>query len=223
MRELTAGLHAMLGAMEKARSDMGRSGEDFAQRMTEAAENLTSRLVADAGQNLGQQSDRSRETVEQMLSSLREIFDQASKQIDANLAASAEGASSKLSEAMDRVLGQLQGQVQALHGSLEGFQARSSALVDETPAPRRRSTGEERRRHRGHINSPRCDPGGRLGGSDGGNSQAGRGFLIRAPNVVRLARSAGPCDRSGDHSPGRGKPRNSLASPLKRSEVRLSP
>ncbi len=33
MRELTAGLHAMLGAMEKARSDMGQSGEDFAQRM----------------------------------------------------------------------------------------------------------------------------------------------------------------------------------------------
>jgi methyl-accepting chemotaxis protein len=33
---------------------------------------------------------------------------------------------------MDRVLGQLQGQVQALHGSLEAFQASSSTLVDET-------------------------------------------------------------------------------------------
>ena len=131
MRELTAGLHAMLGAMEKARSDVGQSGEDFAKRMAEAAENL-SRLVAEAGQNLGQQSNRSRETVEQMLASLREIFDQATKQIDANLAASAEGASSKLSEAMDRVLGQLQGQVQALNGSLEGFQASSTALADET-------------------------------------------------------------------------------------------
>ena len=110
MRELTAGLHAMLGAMEKARSDVGQSGEDFAKRMQRPLRTFH-RLVAEAGQNLGQQSNRSRETVEQMLASLREIFDQATKQIDANLAASAEGASSKLSEAMDRVLGQLQGEL----------------------------------------------------------------------------------------------------------------
>ena len=130
MRELTAGLHAMLGAMEKARSDVGQSGEDFAKRMAEAAENL-SRLVAEAGQNLGQQSNRSRETVEQMLGSLLEIFDQATKQIDATLAASAEGASSKLSEAMDRVLGYCRDRFK-LEREPRGFQASSTALADET-------------------------------------------------------------------------------------------
>jgi methyl-accepting chemotaxis protein len=131
MRELTAGLHAMLAALEKARSDMGRSGEDFAERMTQAAENL-SRLVAEAGRNLGQQSESSRETVEQMLASLREMFDQASNKIEENLSASAEGASSKLSETMDRVLERLESQVHSLHGSFAEFQETSSALVEQT-------------------------------------------------------------------------------------------
>lgn len=131
MRELTNGLHAMLGAMEKVRSDMGRSGDDFSQKMTEAAENLN-RLVAEAGRQLGAQSQTSRETLEQMLASLREIFEQATKQIDDNLKGAAEGASTKLTEAMDRVLDKLEGNVGGLSERFQGFNEQAASYLDAT-------------------------------------------------------------------------------------------
>lgn len=131
MRELTNGLHAMLGAMEKVRSDMGRSGDDFSQKMTDAAENLN-RLVAEAGRQLGAQSQTSRETLEQMLASLREIFEQATKQIDVNLKGAAEGASTKLTEAMDRVLDKLEGNVGGLNKRFQGFNEQAASYIDET-------------------------------------------------------------------------------------------
>ena len=131
MRELTNGLHAMLGAMEKVRADMGRSGDDFAQKMTEAAENLN-RLVAEAGRQLGTQSQTSRETLEQMLASLKAIFEQATKQIDDNLKGAAEGASSKLAEAMDRVLEKLEGNVGGLSERFQGFNEQAASYLNET-------------------------------------------------------------------------------------------
>lgn len=131
MRELTNGLHAMLGAMEKVRSDMGRSGDDFSQKMTEAAENLN-RLVAEAGRQLGAQSQTSRETLEQMLASLKEIFETATKQIDDNLKDAAEGASIKLTEAMDRVLDKLEGNVGGLSERFQGFNEQAASYIDAT-------------------------------------------------------------------------------------------
>jgi len=120
LRELTNSLQKVVAAMEAVRNDMGRSGQDFATRLSEAAENLN-RLVAEAGRNLGQQSETSRQTPEQMVVSLQKIFDQATRQVDSNLASAAEGASSKLTQAMDRVLSKPEGQVNGLEASFGGL------------------------------------------------------------------------------------------------------
>ena len=76
--------------METVRSDMGRSGEEFAAKLGDAAQNLN-RVGVDAGDNLSRQSEISRQTLEQMLFSLRTIFDQANAQINTNLSSAADG------------------------------------------------------------------------------------------------------------------------------------
>ena len=81
LRELGGSLQAVLKAMETVRSDMGRSGEEFAAKLGDAAQNLN-RVGVDAGDNLSRQSEISRQTLEQMLFSLRTIFDQANAQIN---------------------------------------------------------------------------------------------------------------------------------------------
>ena len=141
LRELGGSLQAVLKAMETVRSDMGRSGEAFAAKLSDAAQNLN-RVVVDAGDNLSRQSEISRQTLEQMLSSLRTIFEQANVQINTNLSSAAEGASSKLVEAMDRVLTKLEGQVTGLERSFGGF--RESATEQLAEAGRQMSEAQER-------------------------------------------------------------------------------
>jgi gas vesicle protein len=133
LRELATSLKAMQGNLEKVRADLSCTGEDFARQMSHAAENLN-RLVGEAGRNLGQQSDRSRETMEVMLGSLREIFDRASSKIDENLAGAAEAASGRLEQAMERVLGQMEGQVAGLRETFGGFQASTATYLEDTRA-----------------------------------------------------------------------------------------
>jgi hypothetical protein len=133
LRELATSLKTMQGSLEKVRTDLSGTGEDFARQMSNAAENLN-RLVGEAGRNLGQQSDRSRETMEVMLGSLREVFEQASRKIDENLASAAEGASGRLEQAMERVLGQMEAQVSGLRDTFGGFQESAASYVEETRA-----------------------------------------------------------------------------------------
>ena len=141
LRELGGSLHAVLKAMETVRSDMGRSGEEFAAKLGDAAQNLN-RAVIDAGDNLSRQSEISRQTLEQMLSSLRTIFDQANVQINTNLSSAAEGASSKLVDAMDRVLAKLEGQVSGLERSFGGFREAATGQLAE--AGRQMTEAQER-------------------------------------------------------------------------------
>ena len=131
LRELTGSLQGVLKAMEGVRSDMSRSGEDFAARLGEAAQNLN-RLVVDAGDNLSRQSEASRQALEQTLSSIRMAFDQAHTQVHDNLSSAAEGASSKLADAMDRVLAKLEGSVTGLEQSFGGFREATSERLAET-------------------------------------------------------------------------------------------
>lgn len=120
LRELAGSLQGVLKTMETVRSDMGRSGEEFAAKLGEAAQNLN-RLIVEAGENLGKQSEISRQTLEQTLISLRAIFDQTSAKINTNLSSAAEGASSKLTELMERVLSKLELQISGLERSFGGF------------------------------------------------------------------------------------------------------
>ncbi len=130
LREVTKGLQTVVAAMGTARNDMGRSGEYFASRISEAAENLN-RLVVEAGRSLGQQSEKSRQTLEQMVVSMREHFDQTTRQVDSDLASTAEGASSKLTQVMDRVLAKLEDQFTRLDDRFGGFKETAAGHVDD--------------------------------------------------------------------------------------------
>ena len=141
LREVGGSLQSVLKAMETVRSDMGRSGEEFAAKLGDAAQNLN-RVVVDAGDNLSRQSEISRQTLEQMLSSLRTIFEQANVQVNTNLSSAAEGASSKLVDAMDRVLTKLEGQVTGLERSFGGFRETATGQLAE--AGRQMSEAQER-------------------------------------------------------------------------------
>lgn len=131
MRELANSLHALLPAMEKVRADMGRSGDDFSQKTTDAAENLK-RLVAEAGQQLGAQSQTSRETLGEMLASLQTVFQQATNQIDSNLKWAAEGASTKLTEAMEKILQGMENHISSANERFEEASKKASEYFEAT-------------------------------------------------------------------------------------------
>jgi hypothetical protein len=133
LRELATSLKTMQGSLEKVRTGLAVTGVDFSRQMSNAAENL-SRFVGEAGRSLGQQSDRSLETMEAMLASLREAFDTATHKIDENLAGAAEGASGRLEQAMGRVLGQMEGKVSGLGETLGGFQKSAATYLEDTRA-----------------------------------------------------------------------------------------
>ncbi len=77
-----------------------------------------------------------------MLSSLRTVFEQANVQINTNLSSAAEGASSKLVDAMDRVLTKLETQVTGLERSFGGFREAATGQLAE--AGRQMSEAQER-------------------------------------------------------------------------------
>ncbi|NLH83545.1 MAG: anti-phage defense protein ZorA, partial [Phyllobacteriaceae bacterium] len=95
MREVTAGLKAVLAAVETVRDDMGGSSADFARRMTAASDNLE-RVMTEAAQRLGGQSETNRESLGRMSAALEEIFDRASRRVDETLSGAADGASGRL-------------------------------------------------------------------------------------------------------------------------------
>ena len=59
------------------------------------------------------------------------FFDQATRQVDSNLASAAEEASSKLAQAMDRVLAKLEGQVNGLEQSFGGFKEAAAGHIED--------------------------------------------------------------------------------------------
>jgi hypothetical protein len=131
LRELAGTLQAMQGALLEAQRGIHGSGEDFGRRMSEAAENLN-RLVSEAGDRLGASSEQSRAAFVDVVAALRETMEQANRKIDEDLGRAAAGASSRVEEAMGRVLERLEGQVSAFSSGLGGFQQGMARQLDET-------------------------------------------------------------------------------------------
>jgi hypothetical protein len=69
--ELTVTLQTMRGALLEAQGGIGRTGDDFGRRMTEAAENLN-RLVSEASGRLNESSEQSRNALMDVVGALRE-------------------------------------------------------------------------------------------------------------------------------------------------------
>jgi hypothetical protein len=130
LRDLSATLQSIQGALEQTRSGLSGSGEEFARHMSGAAENLN-RLVLEAGQSLGRSSEQNRETLEQVVASLQATFETANARVERELANAASGASDRLESSMSRVLAGLEAQVSSLQQTLGGFQDGATKLVDD--------------------------------------------------------------------------------------------
>ncbi|WP_316225047.1 anti-phage ZorAB system protein ZorA [Bradyrhizobium sp. SZCCHNR1082] len=133
LRELTKTLQTMQGALIEAQGGIGRTGEDFGRRMTEAAENLN-RLVSDAGGRMNESSEQSRNALMDVVGALRETFERANQKVDEQLGQAALGASAKIEDAMLRVMGKLEGQVESFRGGLDSYQQDMSKRLNETNA-----------------------------------------------------------------------------------------
>lgn len=131
MRGLQDSLREIQASLARTHESMQGSGEDFARRLTEAAENL-SRLVADAGTRLEGSADQSRQALAELMASFGQTIEAANARIDAELGSAAAGASSRLEEAMGRVLERLQEQVGGLANSLWEFQSTATARAEQT-------------------------------------------------------------------------------------------
>lgn len=130
LRDLSATLQSLQGALEQTRSGLSGSGEEFARHMSGAAENLN-RLVLEAGQSLGRSSEQNRETLEQVVASLQATFETANARVERELANAASGASDRLESSMSRVLAGLEAQVSSLQQTLGGFQTGATKFIDD--------------------------------------------------------------------------------------------
>ncbi|MDB5539553.1 MAG: hypothetical protein JWQ89_1280 [Devosia sp.] len=130
LRELGETLKQMQLTLSETKRGLEGTGEDFARRMSEAAENLN-KLVRDAGRSLEGSAEQNRAGLEEVVSALRETFEKANSRLDADLGNAASGASSKVEEAMGRVMVRLEEQLGALMSGLEGFQASSISNITE--------------------------------------------------------------------------------------------
>src|SRR5690606_37654077 len=117
--------------LQETQRGLHGTGEDFGRRMSEAAENLN-RLIVDAGEKLGDGSEKSRAALLEVVASLRETFEQANRKVDEDLGRAAAGASARVEDAMGRVLGRLESQVGAFSAGVDNFQESTARGLEET-------------------------------------------------------------------------------------------
>jgi hypothetical protein len=121
MRELAATLKQLQMSIVEMQGGLRGSGNDFSDKLGEAAANLN-RMVERAGQSFEQSSVQGRDALVAVVNSLKETLERANGELDANLGAAANGASSKLEAAMGVILGKLEGQVSQISNAVGDFQ-----------------------------------------------------------------------------------------------------
>ncbi|MGV8856105.1 MAG: anti-phage ZorAB system protein ZorA, partial [Devosia sp.] len=102
LRQLGETLAKMHTTLEATQKGLHGTGEEFATRMSEAA------------------------------NALRETFDRANTKLDSDLGAAASGASAKVEDAMGRVMERLEGQVGTLMAGLAAFGTSNAANLNDT-------------------------------------------------------------------------------------------
>lgn len=117
LRQLAETLGAMQATLADMQTGVRGSGEDFARRMSEAAENLN-RLVSDAARSMDDGASRNRDGLAEILAAMKATFDKASEQVDMELGRAAGGASERIEATMGRVMEKLENQVSTLTGSM---------------------------------------------------------------------------------------------------------
>lgn len=110
MRELATTLKQLQMSMLEIQGGLRGSGDDFAAKLSEAADNLN-RMVERAGQSFETSSSQGRDALAAVVENLRQTIDKANTEMDVALSAAASGASVKLEEAMGTVMGKLDEQI----------------------------------------------------------------------------------------------------------------
>lgn len=120
LRELAETLKAMQVTLAETQNGVKGSGEDFARRMSESAENLN-RMVSEAASTLGAGASQNRDDLTEIMAAMKATFENANAQIETDLGNAAGGASSRIEEAMGRVLEKLEGQVGNVSNNMASF------------------------------------------------------------------------------------------------------
>ncbi|RCW87566.1 anti-phage ZorAB system protein ZorA [Phyllobacterium bourgognense] len=102
LKKLGETLAQMQKTLETTQKGLHGTGEEFATRMAEAAD------------------------------ALRQTFDRANVKLDADLGTAASGASAKVEDAMGRVMGRMEEQIDVLMGGLSAFAITNSSHLNET-------------------------------------------------------------------------------------------
>ncbi|TDH35059.1 hypothetical protein E2A64_15195 [Pseudohoeflea suaedae] len=131
LRELAETLKAMQVTLAETQNGVKGSGEDFARRMSESAENLN-RLVSEAASTLGAGADQNRDQLTEIMAAMKATFENANTQIETQLGNAAGGASSRIEEAMGRVLEKLEGQVGNVSNNLASFDTKLREGLTQT-------------------------------------------------------------------------------------------
>ncbi|MGP9819345.1 anti-phage ZorAB system protein ZorA [Salinarimonas sp. NSM] len=131
LRELAGALQALQRSLGEVQRAIDASGAEFETRMNQAAERLDG-LVSAAGATLGENAQQSRAAFTAVLEDIRKTMEEADTRIGDALGGAADGASSRLEEAMARVLARLEAGAGAFGGTLESFGATLSGQLDET-------------------------------------------------------------------------------------------
>lgn len=120
LREIGKSLYEVRNSIEAVGANMDRSGQDFAAQLSQAADNLKN-MIAEIGRGLREQSAGNVREQQEMHKAFSDLFERASKRVDENLSAAADGASLKLTDVMERVLQKLEEQVTGLEKSFGVF------------------------------------------------------------------------------------------------------
>jgi hypothetical protein len=129
LKELGNVLRSMQKALAEVQRDLRGSGQDFAQQMTAAADNLN-RLVGEAAANLQAGSAQSRDQLEAIVATLKETFERANQKLDSDLSSAAAGASAKLEGAMGQAMGILESQINNLVAGIGASISRFSGALE---------------------------------------------------------------------------------------------
>jgi ABC-type transporter Mla subunit MlaD len=130
MARLGETLAQMQSTLESTKTGLQGTGEEFARRMTEAADNLN-KVVANAGRNLERSAEQSRSGLADIMTALREAFNAASTRVNDELGSAAQGATDRLETVMGRVLKRLEEQVVGFTGSVSKVQEQTATSVVE--------------------------------------------------------------------------------------------
>jgi hypothetical protein len=141
LKDLSATLALTKDALGAVRSDLAGSGQDFAQRMTEATERLAG-LISDAGSQFQANNQASRETIESLLKSLSASAEATRERLDQDVAEAGRAATSAVRDGMAGMLAQVEEQMSNFRKTVSAIQDQIGREAETAAARSREATAQ---------------------------------------------------------------------------------